>query len=174
MAELAAMAEQQMGRYGSAFKPAEGRFIGRMQQMAEPGQESLAAGMAEGAALRGIEPKIAAGKRGLAVAGVGPASGGSVMREASARTAAGGAEAAAGTGARVGQRERFLSGLSASAGLGGSQGVQAQGSMTAAANQSASNARSELESQMQETEAVAGGLGTATGLGLAGAMRKWG
>ncbi|BBL74186.1 hypothetical protein [Methylomagnum ishizawai] len=170
-AAMADIAGDKLHLYGRDFKPLENQYIGRVEHMDSPSQIARAVGLAESGVVQALSPKVQAARRDMGVSGVGAGSGAAVMRSAALRSAGGDAVASAGVGAEMGQRTRYLAGLTNVVGLGNGQAGQADASMAALAGQEASRAQSRLEYDTANDLAVGQGVGTVGGLALASALR---
>jgi hypothetical protein len=164
------ISESKLKLYMTDIKPVENTFMGRVHQMAEPGQADLAAGLAEAGVGQKFDPAVRDATRDIIVKGVPVNSGALRMQEATMRARGASALATAGVGARMDQRGRYLSGLQTIVGMGNSQASEAQTTTADLAAKEADRASMDLQLKANDRAALGGAVGMAAGVGMRGAL----
>jgi hypothetical protein len=153
-------------RYKKMFLPAFSRYVKGVKQSGSPESINRASGLATSGTISDMVPKFNEGTRSAALGGVAPNSGAMMMGIAKGRGTMGGALGSSAFGAKMGQRESYLTGLQNAVGIGKQQSSTAQKSLADVASMAQQRAQNNIEMDMAQTGAGAGALGALGGYAL--------
>jgi hypothetical protein len=168
------ISESKLKVYMTDIRPVENQYMARVGEMNDPAQADLAAGMAESGVARKFDPVVRKEARDMALSGAAPNSGAFMARQTALRASGAEALSTAGIGARMGQKQRYMSGLQTIVGMGNNQASEAQATMADLAGQEAERASMDLRVRANDRAALGSAVGMAAGAGVRGALQAWG
>lgn len=163
-ATLGQMSLENEARYNKLYAPAFKRYVKSVEKTGSPGAINMAAGLATSGVSSDMSPKIREMQRGASLSGVSPNSGAAMMANTTGRGAMGTAMGNAAFGAKMGQRNAYLSQLQNAIGIGKQQSGAAQQSMADVAGLAQQRAETNRSIDMAQSAQLGGALGSALGL----------
>lgn len=163
---LGQMSMENEGRYNAMYRPAFQRYVSDIRELGSKRDIGRAGALASAGIVSDMAPKYNEGMRSASIAGAAPNSGALMMGAANGRADMATTMGNAAFGAKMGQRNAYLSGLQNAVGIGKQQSSTAQQSMADVAGLAQDRAEKNIAMDMAQAGGAGSAFGALVGYGL--------